>query len=508
MQLEQHAISRNSDERAPRLVCRCHPAQARAIQERASLANRATTGKRMGVLRLRRGSAFASVACTGLATQAITAVSGPLVARMLGPDGRGEMVLVLVVAFMVSQIGVGGLPMAIAHTVAVARQPARNVVRSQILRWGMGGLILGIVAGTATAVLLLNSRHGWGGYAAMSFMLTIALIWQFLLSGMVQGEGSVAKINIYRLVGLTMYAASILGLFVFARVDNPMIVVATYTACLLGGSIVGVLLLQRPSRDEPAVDLSGLKDFARRSYFSGIGLMDGLGLELLLVGVLLGNAELGYYNVALSATNVSQIVLLGVSQVLLPRLAAAANAAEAAATARTWLLGSIALSALVVLILEVVIAPVIRFAFGTEFVPAIGSARILIVAWALLGLRRVLTSVTQTQGRTSYASRIEVAGITVMLLGIAVVCRRTGIEGAALVVTGAALASCVLLAMAIDWRLAANDGRPDSAEAIVAAPPSPVPSTAAISATESGGLPRRSARREADDLLARGEGDR
>ncbi len=86
---------------------------------------------RLRMLAGRRGGAFLAVAVTGFATQLVTALSGPFVARMLGPHGRGQMVLVALIALVCSQLAVGGLPAAIAHTVGASHLPgARRRARA------------------------------------------------------------------------------------------------------------------------------------------------------------------------------------------------------------------------------------------------------------------------------------------------------------------------------------------------------------------------------------------
>lgn len=404
----------------------------------------------------RRGAAFLSVAFTGVATQAVTAVSGPLVARMLGPDGRGEMVLVSVVAMMASQLGVGGLPMAISHAVASAGRPALEVVGSLMRRWLWLSLLPGTGAAVASAILLRNAREGWLPFAGVGFVLCTALIWQLVLAGMVQGEGNIRRINVYRLAGLTLYAGTVAAMFVFARSANPLVILCVFIGSILLGIVVGAFMLRRPMHGGPPVDTTELRKFARLSYVSGVGLLDGLGLDLILVGVLLGNTALGLYAVALSATNLTQIVLVGVAQVLLPKLAAAPTSQAAAASTRRWLVASIGLSVLVVLGLQLVVAPLIRFAFGPQFEPMITCARILIVAWALQGVRRVLTSIAQAQGRAGYASKAEAACLVLMLGGVAAAGPAFGIDGAAYSVLAAALTCCVVLALGITWRAGAE----------------------------------------------------
>jgi enterobacterial common antigen flippase len=400
----------------------------------------------------RRGGAFLAVVATGIATQGVTALSGPFQARMLGPYGRGQMVLVLLVALMCSQLGVGGLPAAIAHEVGRSGRPARDVVRSQLRRWLLLSPLPGIVAALAVALLLHSSASNWWAFSGLGFAITTVYLLQSVLYAMVQGERNVARINIFHMAGLSLYTLCVISLYVFDRTDHPLVLIGVLTGCVTLGLGVGCLMLQRPLGDAPDNRHERtLRDFARRSWMSGVGLLDSLGLDILLVGILLGETQVGLYAVAVSATNVTTIVLGGLAQVLLPRLAAAPSAQVAAGMLRRWVMASIAIALLCVLGLEAIIGPAIRFAFGSRFVSIIGCAHILVVSWGFLGFRRVLTSVIQSQDRAGYASTVEVLCLALMLTGVVGLGSAIGLDGVAYSVGGAGIVSCIFLALGIKW---------------------------------------------------------
>jgi O-antigen/teichoic acid export membrane protein len=313
--------------------------------------------------------------------------------------------------------------------------------------------IPGLVAAAAVALLLHGGTSDWPVFAAMGFALTTAYVWQIVLYAMVQGERNVTRVNIFHMAGLTLYTACVLGIYVFGRTDHPLILIALLTVCITLGLGVGYLMLRSPSGDPPdATQDAALRSFARRSWMSGIGLLDGLGCDILLVGILLGATTVGLYAVAVSATNLTTIVLGGIAQVLLPRLAASGSADIAAAILRRWVLASLAIAVLSVVGLEVIVGPVMRFAFGPKFTSIIGCAHILVVSWGILGFRRVLTTAAQSQGRAAYASAVEVVCFGLMLIGVVVFGLLVGVNGVAYSVGAAGMVSCAALALAINWR--------------------------------------------------------
>lgn len=401
-------------------------------------------------------TAFASIAAGGLVIQLLTAASGPLVARMLGPAGRGQMVTITVVAILASQLGMGGLPAAIAHAVARAGAPARDVVRGHLRLW-LALMLLPAAASVGLTAALLAGDPLMPVLATAGFVVTLFAAWQLLLAGMLQGEGNVRHVNALRLSGLIAYVASIVAIFVTRQIHESAVLLFVFAAAQVVGLVVGWTRLQDATGDPDArVPRSDIHLFARRSWISGVGALDGLGVDHLLVGALLGQASLGLYAVAVSVTNVPTIVLGGVAAILLPRMAAG-SASEGITVLRRWLLAAVALDLMMVVCLQALIAPAIRILFGDEFVPATTSARILIVAWAFLALRRVLTAAAQAQGRAKQASTVEALCAGILIVGVAVGGKLNGIEGAALAMATVGVLSCIWLAFLVSWRPRASD---------------------------------------------------
>lgn len=417
---------------------------------------RLTAGSALG-RRFRVRTEFARIAGAGLGIQLLTVLSGPLVARMLGPEGRGDMVMITVITLLCSLLGVGGLPAAIAHTVAAAHAPSRDVVRGHLRLWFALPLLPATVAVVLT-VFLLAGNPWLPALTAAAFFITLFTCWNLLLAGMLQGEGNVRHVNALRLAGLITYVGTVISIFVIHQVREAAILLFVFAAAQLIGLGVGWRRLERPTND-PLVrsSRSSVHHFARRSFISGVSALDGLGMDHLVVGMLLGQASLGLYAVAVSVTNLPTIVLSGVAAILLPRMAAM-SASEGSILLRRWIIAAIALDVVLVLGLEAIIAPAIRLAFGQEFIPATTSARILIVAWALLALRRVLTAAAQAQGKAGRASTVEAVCAGILVGGVIVGGKLYGIEGAALAMGTAGAVSCVLLALIVSWRAPASEG--------------------------------------------------
>lgn len=401
--------------------------------------------------RSRGFAAFLSIAATGFGIQVLTVLSGPMVARMLGPDGRGLMGMLVAVALLCSLIGVGGLPAAIAHTVAASGAPARDVVRGSMRRW-VTWMVLPSLAAAAMTAWFVRDRGDAVALSALGGTLCFLLALNFLFSALVLGEGNVRKVNIQRVAGMASYVGVVIVLFVVHPTHSAGVIVGIYALSLVGGAWMCWAFL-RPATGDLTVraDPADVHAFARKGWVSGLNALDGLGLDQLLVGIVLGQVALGFYAVSLSIASFSSLVLGGIAAVLLPRMAAA-GAAGSAAVMRGWVATALVLDVAMVLAIVVTVGPAIRIFFGAEFEPAIHLTRVLAVAWGVLAIRRVLTAAAQAQGKVATASMAEATATVLFLIGAVPAMHVWDLEGAGFAMLFAGGVFCVWVAFALSWR--------------------------------------------------------
>jgi O-antigen/teichoic acid export membrane protein len=403
--------------------------------------------------RLRAGGARAilSIALAGVGVQLLTFLSGPLVARMLGPDGRGLMVMVVVVASLFSSLGVGGLPAAASHTVGSSGAASRDVLRGLLPLWGVAMAVPALFAAGLTAVMVRHEEQ-WILLSALGLAICYLQTLNYLVLAMLQGEGAIQRVNLQRLIGIASYVGVIVVLFVLAPTEHAPIILATYAASLVGGVVLGCFMLRRPTRDPSLVaSRRDVHVFAWQGWTSGLKPLDSLGLDQLLVGFVLGQTALGLYAVSVSVTSLPIVALGGVALALLPRLSSLPPEASIAVM-RRWVLAAAGLATAMVLGIELVLDPAIRIFFGHEFVGAIGVGRLLAIAWAFLAMRRVLTAAAQAQGRVAASSVAEAVSTVLLVVGAYVGMEMYGLDGVAWVMIGVSVFCCAWIAALMTWR--------------------------------------------------------
>lgn len=204
---------------------------------------------------------------------------------------------------------------------------------------------------------------------------------------------------------------------------------------------------------------------SRRMYVSSVRPLDGLALDRIAVGGLLGTAPLGLYTAALAVSNLCSLVSNAVAVIVLPRVAMhGADRTAQRAVIRRWVSLSAGLIVLLVVVLQILVDPIIRTAFGEEFAGGIECARWLIVADGLMALRKVLIAVLQGEGRGGTASWIELTLLPMMMAGIAVAAAQESLPGIGMSLAAVGALSC----LSLGWVVGRRDAVPRAGQGIPA----------------------------------------
>lgn len=385
--------------------------------------------------------------------QALTLVSGVIIARVLGVEGRGMMALVFAVSLLSSQLTFGAsVPIALAKNIAerqvTTRDGFRDIARRRFLLLAPPSLAAGLLI-----LFLQASQTGNHKYLLATAASLIALQTMILriLTGGLQGEGRLVRVAVAALVPQLFFTVVLaVGWVTGWQWGVPSMLLAFFASALLGIAFAFACLVRPRGHPGDALDEGELWAESRRSYVSSVRPLDGLQLDRILVGGLVGTVSLGLYSAASAVSNLCSLVSAAVAVVVLPRVAMnRANPAVQRAVIRRWILLSSLLIALTVIALELVVRPVILTAFGDDFAGAIDCARWLILADGLMAMRRVLIAILQGQGKGGTASWIEFALLPILIAGIVIAALQDSLVAIGISLTCAGLVSCVCLGWAV-----------------------------------------------------------
>ncbi|RKY59611.1 MAG: hypothetical protein DRP94_03110 [Candidatus Latescibacterota bacterium] len=383
-----------------------------------------------------------------------------IVARWLGPEGKGVLVLALLVPGMLGLFLDMGVSVSNVYFAGSGKMEVRRLLASSI---GLGlastafGLVL--VAVCIRAGLLGRLVPGVPAeFLALAMAnLPISLLSGYLLA-VLQGLGRIVTVNIVRLIqGITMLIFTILLVVTFGFGLGGALV-----AWLLGGlgCLSGAVFALRKegASFKPAWDVGAvgkLLSFGLKGYVANILQFFNYRLDMFLVNCFLGPASVGIYSVAVKLGEMLWYLPSAVGFVIFPK-AASTDADEMNTFTPKVFRATLALTAAGALALGVVGRPLIGFVFSDAFLPSYGPMLVLLPGVVLLGASKVLTNEITGRGYPHYNSiNAGVALVLTVILDLLLI-PRYGISGAAL---ASSVAYSVILFVAIGFYIAVSGSK-------------------------------------------------
>ena len=409
--------------------------------------------------KLKRDAALA--VATGFAIQAVLILTGTLVARMLGPDGRGYLAALILWPWVITLFGNLGIPSALTY--AIARDPSSS---RTLARWGLDFALPQAVLLTALQALwLLVILDGDPDEVRAAGWLTLALVPALLAQqyglGLLQGHLRLRLFNGLRLLPWALYALGVAVLFAVGEDAIVPIIAALLIAFSISGTICLVSGL-RLCRGEgtPAVDRRFLVSFGLRGLGSSFAAVNVFRPDQVVLALFLSPAALGLYVVGLAFTNLPYFIAKSVGLITFPWVASQSEKADARRTmwSLLWLTTGIA----VVLVAGLCASAhwLVPFFFGDEFSDALTVTYIVLPGMIFLSARRVLSEGLKGRGYPLAGTIGELLSLAWVAVALAVFVPLWGIYGAAVALSSSYVVSLLVLAGPRRSTRRAGVGRP------------------------------------------------
>jgi len=322
-----------------------------------------------------------------------------IVARLLGPEGRG----LYAIAAATGTLGVqfGNLGLHTSNIYLVARDPdalAPLVGNSLAVSFGFGGLIALTLAVVFLRFPNLISLHG--------AILFLAVIWipfglaYLLMQNLMLGVHDVRGYNLLEVASKVLPLVLITGLIVSKRGSVVSFFAAGEIALVV--SCIGVWRRLRVRfAGTPAVSFAlfrGSISYAAKAYLATFFAFLVLRADLFMVQHMLGIEQAGYYSVAASMADYVSILAVIIGTILFPKLSAMKEIdAKIRLTWRAaWGTAGILFPLLAVAAL--VATPVVRLLFGAAFLPAALAFVFLMPGMLFLGVNCVAVQFLNSVG--------------------------------------------------------------------------------------------------------------
>lgn len=395
------------------------------------------------------GNDFAQKVAETMATRVSLIVIGlltsVLIARSLGPEGRGLQAAIAAVTAIGIQFGNLGLHS--SNTYNVAKRP--NLLPTLV---GNSLLVALGIAGAASAVAWVVMASVPGLSPVGGVLLAIAMagipvgLCYLLLQNLLLGIHEVRAYNVIELGIRIATVTALLGLILLGRVSVELIAVLGLATS--AASAVWAFLRLRPHIVQPiSVSLSVLRGhlgYGFKAYVAAFFAYTVIRADVLMCGYLLGAGPTGQYSIAVSMADMVYMLPVVAGTIAFPRLTATEDPAERWAKAKSmtkWV-------ALVMVALAVVAAllahPVVRLLYGEAFLPSVPAFLWLLPGIVLLGINTILMNYFAAEGMPPIAIWSPAVASVVNIALNFVLLPQIGIVGASLASTIAYL--CMLVA--------------------------------------------------------------
>jgi O-antigen/teichoic acid export membrane protein len=369
-------------------------------------------------------------------------LSALILARQLGPSGRGEMAFFVVSALLGG--GLVGFGISRATAVFAAKDPGR---RAAVLG---NGVCLGAVSGVAGGVLvagvlsLLNQHLPAGFHGRLLELLALAIAASSMLNiglEFLRGCGKLHVLGLVNAVTPWLYTVQMAYLVLgpgltVARAASAWTVYAVASALISIALSLRISGIAKPTRPLIRESLS----FGIRAWSGSIARILNARADQIVMGFITTEAALGLYAVAVNVSEVMLYLPNATADALLPAIMRSSTSDLAARTLAVLrrLTVVTAFSSVIAIVVGV---PLIAVVFGPSFTGSIPPFLLLLPAGLGYGALVVSEAALLAIGAPHQASQPMVIALTVDIVLVLVLVPPFGASGAAAATSIACLAS-------------------------------------------------------------------
>ncbi len=335
----------------------------------------------------------------------INLVTGVIAARMLGPEGRGELASILIGLQVAGQLSIVGLPAAAIFN--VKKYPARvSEFVGAVFTIAFAAALIVSLLGALIIPFWLDNYSPPVIHAAQVTILA-AVFWAILqvATPVLRARDDFFVFNSMRVLPPTATMICLIAMMIYG-VDSPALIAipyALFNCIFVFWPLFWIWRSCKPRFLGIGREIREVLSYGSRSLAVDVMQTVSRFLDRILLVYLLSPAAVGLYVVAVSMARPLQEVGTAIALVLFPK---ASGYRDAAAIDITSLAGRVGLFCMLLIGLPMlVIAPMLLgVLFGKEFLPAVPVFRLLLIAVVLGSTADILSQAFLATGKPGTAS--------------------------------------------------------------------------------------------------------
>jgi O-antigen/teichoic acid export membrane protein len=363
----------------------------------------------------------------------ISALGGILAARLLGPEGRGELATAIVWVGMLSTIGQIALPDSIIYHMAKEPEKKDAIIQSAlVILFFQSILIIGF--GSLAVIFFLGNFQPNAVRSVLIFIWIVpAALLKTYLTTSFQGLKKFGALGVLKVLSASILFVSVIIGFILdikeAEIILVMILVTQYLVAF-GALVWTSKNLFSFKKQWDVSKITSLLNYGRKSYLNSLSLIANARLDQFALSLVVPLHQLGIYAVAVSYAGVLYPVLGSFANVLFPHVT---GLSMHQAIRKIWrvLIISLVSGAVGAFILAAMSSRLIPLLFGAGFSDSVYPAVILLLGTVILGGNYVLGDGFRGIGNPVIPSVAQILGLSMTIIALYLLLGRFGIMGAA-----------------------------------------------------------------------------
>jgi len=363
-------------------------------------------------------------------------VSLIVLARVLGPTGKGIYSLILLIPGLLFTFGSFGIESANVYFVGSRKYKIQDVVSNSLILPFILGIILILIFWAISQFDFFQKFIHSNQIPPKYLWLVVLIIPISLLSSffrnILRGKGDITNYNKIKISeGIISLVAVIIFLLMFKK--GIFGAVLSYILAIAGACLLSVFLVKKIAQIRFFLNKNLLKDSA--VYGGKVYLANALSflnyrLDMLLIAMFLVPAAVGLYSIAVSIAEKLFLLSGTLATVLLPKVSAISSFEADNLTPRVTR-HIFFIMIIASLVLAVLATPLIKLLFGQAFLPSVLPLLILLPGIIAFGVGGALTADLGGRGRPEFAFYSSFACLIVNVALNILLIPRWGISGAA-----------------------------------------------------------------------------
>jgi O-antigen/teichoic acid export membrane protein len=388
--------------------------------------------------------------------QVCNILTGMLAARLLLPDGRGELAAIILWPGLIAELGNLGLHDALLYRAATRSASPRDLFAAILALIGTLSIVL-IAIGLVIIPLVFQNHSPEVQTIALFFLCAYLPIYftSLFTSGMFQGHLQMTSWNLLRALVPSTYLAAILVLWAMEVRGVAEFAIAYIVAQAVAAG-AGFFMVARRNWISLNVDFKVIRSLVVYGIKVHVGEMVyslRQRVDQALISVLLPSADLGIYAVALTIANGPLILVFTLANLAFPKISQQPTTAGKLEVFGRYLRFSLASTAGMVVVLWVLMPWVLPLLFGKPFSPAVPIANLLLLGTLPLAAKLMFQQALKAWDRSLIVGRAEVVGLAVAVALIATLMPRFGLIGVAWSLVFSQLAAAATMGLSLHREL-------------------------------------------------------